>query len=171
MGTQTQVFDNTAPLGTVAGTDPPAGSSVKRDTVINLLISKGPEPVAIPEVVGKKLVGATAELTAVGLEPTITREYSETVAKGRVLSVTPTAGTTVNSGTGVQLLVSDGPPPVVVPKLIDMRRSDAVAALRKLGLKAKVIAGQATPLNRVYSQNPAPGTEIPKGSTVTISVI
>lgn len=171
VGTQTQVFDNTAPLGTVAGTDPPAGSSVKRDTVINLLISKGPEPVAIPEVVGKKLVGATAELTAVGLEPTITREYSETVAKGRVLSVTPTAGTTVNSGTGVQLLVSDGPPPVVVPKLIDMRRSDAVAALRKLGLKAKVIAGQATPLNRVYSQNPAPGTEIPKGSTVTISVI
>ena len=52
-----------------------------------------------------------------------------------------------------------------------MRRSEAVAALRKLGLKVKVIAGQATPLNRVYSQNPAAGTEVPKGSTVTISVI
>ena len=171
VGTQTQVFDNTAPIGTVAGTDPPAGTSVKRDAVINLLISKGPEPVAVPEVVGKKLVGATTALAAVGLEPTVTREYSEIIAKGRVLSVTPTAGTTVNSGTGVQLLVSDGPPPVIVPKLIDMRRSEAVAALRKLGLKAQVIAGQATPLNRVYSQNPAPGTEIPKGSTVTISVI
>lgn len=171
IGTQTQVFDNTAPAGTVAGTDPAAGTSVKRDAVVNLLISKGPEPVAVPEVVGKKLVGAAAALKAVGLEPTITREYSELVAKGRVLSITPLAGTTVNSGTGVQLLVSDGPPPVVVPKLIDMRRNEAVAALRKLGLKAKVIAGQATPLNRVYSQNPAAGTQIPKGTTVTISVI
>ena len=171
IGTQTQVFDNTAPVGTVAGTDPTAGTSIKRDSVVNLLISKGPEPVAVPEVVGKKLVGATAALKALGLEATITREYSETVAKGRVLSITPVAGTTVNSGTGVQLLVSDGPPPVVVPKLIDMRRNEAVAALRKLGLKAKVIAGQATPLNRVYSQNPAAGTQIPKGTTVTISVI
>jgi serine/threonine-protein kinase len=171
LGTQTQVFDNTAPAGTVAGTDPAAGTSVKRDTAVNLLISKGPEPVAVPEVVGKKLVGATAALKEVGLDATITREYSETIAKGRVLSVTPVAGTTVNSGTGVQLLVSDGPPPVVVPKLIDMRRNEAVATLRKLGLKAKVIAGQATPLNRVYSQNPAAGTQIPKGSTVTISVI
>ena len=171
VGSQTQVFDNTAPLGTVAGTDPASGTSIKRDTVINFLISKGPQPVAVPDVVGKKLVGATAELKALGLEATVTREYSETAPKGRVLSITPTAGTTVNSGTGVQLLVSDGPPPVVVPKLIDMRRSEAVAALRKLGLRVKVIAGQATPLNRVYSQNPAAGTEVPKGSTVTISVI
>ena len=171
IGSQTQTFDNTAPVGTVAGTDPKVGTSIKRDTVINLLISKGPQPVAVPDVVGKKLVGATAELKALGLTITATREYSETAAKGRVLSMTPVAGTTVNSGTSVQLLVSDGPPPVVVPKLIDMRRNEAVAALRKLGLKARVIAGQATPLNRVYSQNPAAGTEIPKGSTVTISVI
>ena len=59
----------------------------------------------------------------------------------------------------------------MVPKLIDMRRKDAIAALTRLGLKAKVISGQATPLNRVYAQNPAAGTQIPKGSTVTISVI
>ena len=42
---------------------------------------------------------------------------------------------------------------------------------KRLGLKPKVVAGAATPLNRVYSQDPAPGTEIPKGSTVTIRII
>ena len=105
------------------------------------------------------------------MNPIVTQEFSETIAEGRVISVTPVSGTTVNSGTDVQLLVSDGPPPVVVPKLIDLRRNEAVAALRKIGLKVRIVAGQATPLNRVYSQNPAAGTQIPKGSTVTISVI
>jgi len=171
VGSQSQAFDNTAPIGTIAGTDPSIGSSVKRDTVVNLLISKGPEPVNVPVIVGKKLTGATAALNAVGLNPIVTHEFSETIAEGRVISVTPVSGTTVNSGTDVQLLVSDGPPPVVVPKLIDLRRNEAVAALRKIGLKARIVAGQATPLNRVYSQNPAAGTQIPKGSTVTISVI
>jgi len=171
VGSQSQAFDNTAPIGTIAGTDPSIGSSVKRDTVVNLLISKGPEPVNVPVIVGKKLTGATAVLNAVGLNPIVTHEFSETIAEGRVISVTPVSGTTVNSGTDVQLLVSDGPPPVVVPKLIDLRRNEAVAALRKIGLKVRIVAGQATPLNRVYSQNPAAGTQIPKGSTVTISVI
>ncbi|MDP2014299.1 MAG: Stk1 family PASTA domain-containing Ser/Thr kinase [Actinomycetota bacterium] len=171
VGTQVPVFDNTAPAGTIAGTRPAAGSEVKRGSSVDLLVSKGPEPVQIPELIGKKQQGATAALKSLGLDADITRTYSESVAKGRVMSATPGAGTTVNSGTSVELIVSDGPPPVVVPKLIDMRRRDAIAALTRLGLKAKVISGQATPLNRVYSQNPAAGTEIPKGSTVTISVI
>jgi len=127
--------------------------------------------VQIPTIVGKKQQGATAELKAIGLVPSITRTYSESVAKGRVMSVRPSVGTTVNSGTTVELTVSDGPPPVVVPKLIDMRRREAIAALTKLGLKVNVVSGQATPLNRVYSQTPSPGTQIPKGSTVTIRVI
>ncbi|MFA7323346.1 MAG: Stk1 family PASTA domain-containing Ser/Thr kinase [Candidatus Nanopelagicales bacterium] len=171
VGSQTQVFSNSAPAGTVAATEPAAGASVKRNTVVDLQISKGPQPVAVPSVVGRKLVGATAALKALGLTVNATKVYSESVAKGRVMSIKPSAGTTVNSGTGVDLTVSDGPPPVIVPKLIDLRRNDAIAALKKVGLRARVVSGQATPLNRVYSQNPAAGTQIPKGSTVTISVI
>lgn len=171
VGTQVPVFDDKAPLGTVAGTRPEVGTEVKRESTVELLVSKGPEPVQVPSLVGKKQQGATAALKAVGLTPSITRTYSETVAKGRVMSAKPITGTTVNSGTSVDLVISDGPPPVVVPTLIDMRRRDAVAALTKLGLKARVLSGQATPLNRVYLQNPAAGTEVPKGSTVTISVI
>lgn len=171
IGAQGEAFSVKAPAGAVAGTEPAAGTSVKRDTVVRLLISKGPQPVPVPDIVGRRLTAATAALKVVGLMPQVTKVFSESVAKGRVMQVTPAAGTTVNAGTSVALTVSDGPPPVVVPKLIDLRRREAIAALTRLGLKAKVIAGQATPLNRVYSQNPAPGTSIPKGSTVTISVI
>ncbi|MDO9486551.1 MAG: Stk1 family PASTA domain-containing Ser/Thr kinase, partial [Actinomycetota bacterium] len=139
VGTQVPVFDDKAPLGTVAGTRPEVGTEVKRESTVELLVSKGPEPVQVPSLVGKKQQGATAALKAVGLTPSITRTYSETVAKGRVMSAKPITGTTVNSGTSVDLVISDGPPPVVVPTLIDMRRRDAVAALPKLGLKARVL--------------------------------
>ena len=67
--------------------------------------------------------------------------------------------------------MSKGPPPVTVPNLIDMNRDKAVSTLQGLGLKAKVIAGAATPLDRVYSQDPPAGTKIPRGSTVTIRII
>jgi serine/threonine-protein kinase len=87
------------------------------------------------------------------------------------MNVKPKAGTIVDSGSKVALVVSKGPPPVPVPNLIDMNKDKAIATLRNLGLKAKVVQGAATPLNRVYSQDPKAGTEIPKGSTVTIRVI
>jgi serine/threonine-protein kinase len=83
----------------------------------------------------------------------------------------PAPGTTVLAGSSVELLVSKGPPPVVVPNLIDMRRKAAVSELEKLGLKAKVEAGDFTPLNRVISQVPTAGSEVPKGSTVTLRII
>ena len=85
--------------------------------------------------------------------------------------MSPKAGTTVNSGTDVTLVTSKGPPPVTVPNLIDSPKGKAVSELKRLGLKANVLEGEATPLNRVYSQDPSPGTQIPKGSTVTIRII
>jgi serine/threonine-protein kinase len=88
-----------------------------------------------------------------------------------VISVRPKAGTVVDSGSRVELVVSKGPPPVEVPNLVDLPRDRAVAALRQLGLKARVLEGAVTPLDRVLSQDPPAGTKVPKGSTVTIRII
>ena len=67
--------------------------------------------------------------------------------------------------------MSKGPPPVTVPNLIDMPRQKAITTLQRLGLRPNVVEGDFSPLNRVISQDPSPGTEIPKGSTVTIRII
>ena len=171
VGTTSQGYDDAAPLGTIARTKPKIGTPLKRDDVVDIVVSKGPEPVQVPSVVGKKLANATSQLGAVGLDATIDRVYNEQVAKDVVISVKPKPGTTVDSGTSVALTVSKGPPPVEVPRLLDLRRKEAVAKLESLGLKAKVVTGDATPLNRVYSQDPPEGTMIPKGSTVTIRII
>jgi serine/threonine-protein kinase len=68
------------------------------------------------------------------------------------------------------LIVSEGPPPVTVPNVIDQPRAEAIAQLQALGLKVRVDEGIVTPLDRVYSQDPTPGSSAPVGSTVTLSV-
>ena len=170
-GAQTQVFDDTVAVGSVAGTDPKIGTSVKPGTSVSILISKGPKPVPVPDIDGKKSAVAQAALTEVGLIPVITEKYSEKVPEGQVIKVTPKPGTVVNSGTEVELVVSKGPPPVEVPTLVDLRKSQAIAILKKLGLVPKVISAGFTPLNRVFSQDPPAGTMIPKGSVVTIRIV
>ena len=171
LGGRTEAFDNNVPEGLVAKTDPKIGSELKPDTRVDLIISKGPKPVNVPKVVGTRIKAANDTLTALGLEVNRSDSYSESVDKNKVISVKPKAGSTVNSGSTVDLVVSKGPPPVTVPNLVDMPRKKAIAALQKLGLRANVQVGQVAPLNRVISQTPAPGTEIPKGSVVTIRII
>ncbi len=170
-GGRTEAFSDDVAAGSVSGTDPAIGESVSPLTPVDLVISKGPKPVTIPNVVGKRAAVARADLERSGLVVTSSGKFSEKVPDGRVISASPAPGAKVDSGSTVALVVSKGPPPVVVPNLIDMPRKKAVAALAAVGLKAKVEAGAFTPLNRVISQSPGAGQETPKGSTVVIRII
>lgn len=171
VGAITEAYDDKVDLGDVVSTSPKAGASVKPGTVVDLVLSKGPAPVPVPDVVGRKVGGARTALDKAGLRSTVTEKYSDTVADGVVIAVRPKSGSIVNSGSRVELVVSKGPPPVTVPNLIDMPRNRAVNELRRLGLVPRVVEAAATPLKRVYSQDPAPGTSVPRGSTVTIRII
>lgn len=97
----------------VCGTDPVVGSSVEKDSAVTLYISKGPEneTVKVPNIVNKTLEVARERLADVGLEgpeePSYV--YSDTVAKGRVVSQTVKSGTKVEIGTTVDFTVSLGP--------------------------------------------------------------
>lgn len=171
LGGRTEAFDDKVPAGLVAKTEPKIGSELKPDSQVDLVISKGPKPVEIPQVVGTKIKSAQSQLEGLGLIVDRASVFSEQVEKNVVISIKPKPGTTVNSGTSVDVVVSKGPPPVVVPNLVDMPRRKAIAELNRLGLRANVQVGEVAPLNRVISQSPAPGTEIPKGSAVTIRII
>lgn len=170
-GETKQVFDASMPIGQIAGTNPEIGAELRKGDAVALLISKGPEPVEVPNLQGRKLTGAKAALERVGLSPKVTQKFSMKVPDGEVISISPSAGTVINAGSPVDVLVSKGPPPVEVPNLIDMRKKDALAALSRLGLVAKVEQGAVTPLNRVLNQSPGPGATVPKGSTVIIRII
>ena len=171
VGSSRQIFDDRIPSGMVAATDPRIGTSTKPGTVVELLISKGPEPIDVPNLQGKKINAASNALERLGLNVTITERFSEDAPSGVVIATKPKPGTVVQSGSDIEVIVSKGPPPVTVPNLVDKRREQAVAELTALGLKVKVRKDGQTRLDRVISQDPAAGTEIPAGSTVTITII
>lgn len=171
IGSTTSVFDDKVPANAVASTTPETGTEVKPGTRVDISISKGPKPVPIPQVVGKKAPVVASALTDLGLIVLTQEKFSEQIAEGLVIAVRPAEGTVVNSGTEVELVTSKGPPPVEVPSLVDMPKKKAISTLKGLGLKPKVIEAAATPLDRVYSQDPPAGTMIPKGSQVIIRII
>ena len=92
---------------------PIAGTSVNPGSAVNLVVSTGPAQVAVPNVVGDTQAAATTAITGAGLVVgTVTKASSPTVASGKVISESPIAGTTVSSGSAVNLVVSNGPVPV-----------------------------------------------------------
>jgi serine/threonine-protein kinase len=156
--------------GLIVGTDPRRGTKVKRDAPITLLVSKGPAPVDVPDLSGASQAAATSQLDALGLRTRVSTRQSETVPKGSVIQTAPAAGTTVYRGDRVEIIVSEGPPPVTVPDVVDLPRDEAIQTLKAAGFDVEVSEGLVTPLDRVFQTDPAAGTLAPKGSTVTISI-
>jgi len=164
-------WDAVIPTGEVVSSTPGAGEELKADSTVGLVISKGPQPVELPDLTGTPVEEATAALVAEGLQVDTTEEFSTAYSTGTVISSVPSSGEKVDVGGTVTLVVSKGPPPVEVPYLIDMFREEAVALIESLGLVANVQEGPFTPLNRVINQDPRAGSFIPVGSTVTITII
>lgn len=167
---QTEGFDDDVPVGAVAGSEPPAGTVLKPQTGVALIISKGPAPRPVPDVLGNPAAQAQSLLEAAGLVVQTSEDYSEGYAAGTAAATNPPAGTEVEKGSPVTLVISKGPPPVEVPRVLDLKRQDAINKLQAAGFKVKVLEGIVTPLDRVYSQDPSPGEIRPKGSTVSISI-
>ncbi len=116
VGTVTTASSGTVPSGDVISEAPIAGTSVTSGSAVNLVVSTGPPPVLVPNVVGATQAAATTAITGVGLTVgTVTTASSTTVPSGDVISEAPVAGTSVASGSAVTLVVSSGPGGVVCP--------------------------------------------------------
>ncbi len=170
-------FDASVPRGRVLGTDPPAGRRTPRDSTVTLLVSRGPEFVAVPTVSGVPVATARDRLEDAGLTVGRTQQaFDEEVPAGRVIGSTPRPGARARSGTAVVLRVSQGPAPVEVPDLRGTGRRAATSRLSGLGLSGRV-TGQAFDTSQnpvaagaVLSQQPAPGVRLRKGGTVSLVI-
>jgi beta-lactam-binding protein with PASTA domain/tRNA A-37 threonylcarbamoyl transferase component Bud32 len=167
--TTAEQFDNGVPAGAVAGFDPPAGTDLVRDQVVKVLVSKGHEPVPVPDVTGQSPEQAVANLKALGFVVQKGEDgRSASVDVGEVMAVKPGPGDgPVAFGSTVTIQVSAGVPLVTVPDVSGMKQDEAVKALEAVGLKA-----DATKFfgNKVRQQQPAAGESVEQGSTVKILV-
>jgi eukaryotic-like serine/threonine-protein kinase len=167
-----EVFDEVIPVGKVVSTDPVGGTSVKRETPVTILVSKGPAPVEVPPIIGTLITDATTTLGPLGLTTeTIREDFDDSVA-GTILSTDPIPGTTVPKGTVIKVVLSKGPVLVDVPNVVGMDVATATTTLQSAGFQVKVVNKLTVAiLNKVYSQNPAGGSKAPKGSVITLEIV
>jgi serine/threonine-protein kinase len=103
-------YSDTVPKGQVLSQEPAPGKPLtEAEPMLYVVISKGPQMVALPEVEGKSFTAAAEELTNAGFIALQEVEYSNTVAEGKVIEyVSHKAGDKIESGTEVTIKVSLG---------------------------------------------------------------
>ncbi len=158
--------------GLAIGTTPRAGKSVTKGSRVTLLVSSGPEQVAVPDVVGLSRDSAQDSLRGEGLKVVVREEPSDTT-EDEVISQDPAAGTEVDAGSRVTITVSSGPEQVTVPDVIGLPAADAKRELKAAGLKAEERSAPtdvAAEDGVVLNQSPAASEDVDKGDTVVIFV-
>ncbi|PWI10632.1 Stk1 family PASTA domain-containing Ser/Thr kinase [Streptomyces sp. NWU339] len=173
VGQVEEAYSDTVERGTVISTDPEAGARIRGTDSVSLTLSKGPQTVRVPDVDGYRLDKARSVLKDAGLEPgMVTREFSEDVSEGFVVSTGPGKGTKVRAGSAVALTVSKGSP-VDVPEVVGQDLDAARAELEEAGLEVSIAAERVTSehdAGRVARQSPEAGREAAEGDSVTLTL-
>ena len=160
-------------------------------TAVNLVISSGRSPIAVPNVVGLPLAAAKTAIEgtcspdpAVCLKVgTVTLAASSTVPAGSVISQNPAGGAQVAPGTTVNLVISSGTEPPInppvppgdieVPNVKGLTQTTAANVIRSVGLSVGAILRQysdTVPAGSVIDQSPAAGAKVAVGTPVSLTV-
>ena len=169
-GEVTEAHSNEAP-GTVLEQTPAPGK-VNAGTPVNLVVSKGPEIVDVPDVVGKTWEEAQAILEGRGLQASKIEEFNDAVA-GQVVAQSPAKDSKANKGSSVTVTVSKGPEPFQMPDVRSKSCSDAKSQLESLGLVVVVRSPDnkgTCGSNKVSEQDPFPGATVRKGQEANLYV-
>jgi serine/threonine-protein kinase len=160
----TDINSTTVAQGTVIDWSPKDQSLY--GSTITVTVSSGPPIETIPSLTGSTCAGATTALQSVKLVPNCVNQYTESgTPVGQVIDWSPKG--TAPEGTTITVLISQGPPLVAVPtSIIGQTVAEAINTLEA----AKLVPGsdQGPLSGRVFDSNPAPGTQVPEGSTVTL---
>jgi serine/threonine-protein kinase len=169
IGDITEVFNSKVAKGLIISSTPMAGAQVKRDTVVDLVVSKGVETFNLVSYVGKNGEQALNELTSAGFDVTPTYIYDEAVMPGEVISQKPVAGVALPAGAGVEIFISQGSAFVFIPNVMRYTQERAVAVLEDLGLV--VVVKKVTKTSKVViGINPKVDTKVKRGTKVTLTV-
>ena len=172
LGDVTEQYSASVDSGKVISSDPKAGKVIEHTAKISIVVSKGKEPATIPDVTGQSEDEAKKTLEDAGLKKgKISKDYSDSVAKGNVISSSPIAGASgYYKGDSVDLTISKGPEKVTIPDVTGKGQDEAKKILEEAGLKVEVNKRLGGPFGTVRSTDPAPGSSVKPDSKVTINI-
>ena len=164
-------YDDTVPAGHVISASPSSGGVVKKGTPVELVVSRGEQVFEVPDLTGLDVDGARDAVEAQNLvlvedDP----EYSETVAKGEIISQSQEADSLPEGGE-VHVVVSQGRVPIAVSDQTGRGADAARSALEGAGFTVTTSSAHSSsvPKGSVVSQSPASGT-LHRGDTVNLVI-
>ncbi len=166
VGDTTRDYSSTIAAGRIISSSPDAGAEIEPGTAVSLVVSKGPAPVTVPDVHGKKVGDATSILNSLGLQVTTTETFSDTVKAGIVISSSPGPGTSLRKGDTVNLVVSKGPQLFPVPDVTGMKIDRAIQVIEQAGFRADPRQAFPGGPGKVFRQTPT-GNQ-PKGTVIEL---
>ena len=172
-------FNEEVPKGEVIKQDPKFQPNymIKTGTVIKVYVSKGLEMVKVPDELDKKTVDEIKKaLEDAGIKYEIIEEHSEEIGKGKLLRLEYNKNEQgeIAKKDAIKIYVSKGTAKkdVVIPKLEDLKKEEAIKKLQALNLK---VTEQETYVE--YKSNgivtlstPTAGTTVKEGTEVKIFV-
>ena len=168
MPTVEREYHDSIPVDEVISSSTRAGDVVRHDTVITLIVSNGPEPITIPDVVGSSEATAKTTLGAHALDITVVTERTLEADKGFVFRQDPAGDTAGFRTQEITIWVSAGPPLVEVPNFTGLSESQAEARAENEGLEVIIEDRFFTFCSAICGQSEAPGDEVEIGSTITL---
>ncbi|EWM12703.1 Stk1 family PASTA domain-containing Ser/Thr kinase, partial [Kutzneria sp. 744] len=174
--TEKNVHSNDVPKGTVADVAPGEQQQVRRGSTVELSVSQGKPvvptvPPGADQAVANKLLGdeGLQSLRDAGKD-----DFSDNIPAGKVLKLVPDAGTQVNVGSGVVVVLSKGPAPKKVPSVVGQTHDQAFQTLQQAGFEPVDGPGESSDTvdpGKVIRTNPPAGTQIAGGGNNQVTVI
>jgi serine/threonine-protein kinase len=159
--------------GRVVWQDPPPAVAVPEGARVTLSVSRGPRPVQVPDVTGYEREIAIQLIEAAGLTVSRVDTGLAPAERGVVVSSNPTAGRSLNPGSGVSIFVSVGTATIRIPNLIGLTVDEARELLEEAGLALGTVRTRTTNNHEpdlIFEQSPAEGTLSASGAAVNVTV-
>ncbi len=164
---------STVAINHVVSQDPPPDTAVPKNSLIQLIVSSGKPTLGLRDVTGFTLSDAQKDLISDKFQVKLVRKFDPS-PKDTVIAETPKPGTKVREGSPVTLVVSDGPAPIKMPRLVGLTLDKARAIAERDGFTINV-SERATsnniPPNVIASQDIPSGTTVPADHSTTVNVV
>jgi serine/threonine-protein kinase len=169
VGDVNRIYHPTIPEGSVVKQSPADGEAPSGSDV-DLWVSRGHAPVPVPKIVGKAQDEAQTTLRDAGFTVVVQTAFSDRIDRGLVIESSPTPGVEAAYESAVTITVSLGPEEFPAPSLTGLSPDEAKAEAARYGLEVTYFRVPNTPQTTVISQNPAAGTTVRYGDTITLFV-
>lgn len=166
----TEEYSETVPEKQVVSQDPAAGTSLPHNERVNVVISKGRQPIEVPDLRGKSLAEASEQLNALGLRAGATEQFSDEIDRGTIISQEVAPGEKRFRDDVINVVVSKGPEKFPLPDVRGKTVSEATGILQSYGFQVERRSTYSY-FGLVADTDPSPGTIVKYGSTIIIKTV